>query len=117
LQKTNFCGSQDGKRRTLLELFYNIVVGWIFVFVMISVKAGATRVKYSLYYLLMAGENVAMIVLWFLQPGSHEAWYHLPALVATCACFILGLFFMMIYYRKYHPDGRMPNKEESAKLF
>ena len=117
LQKTNFCGTQDGKRRTLLELFYNIVVGWIFVFVMISVKVGATRVKYSLYYLLIAAENVTMIVLWFLQPESQLVWYHLPALIVTCAFFVLGLCFMMIYYRHYHPDGKMPNKEESAKLF
>lgn len=117
LQRTNFCGTKDGKRKHCEEFFYNVVVGWVFTFVMINVKAAATRVKYSIYYLLMATENTAMIVLWFLQPESTTHWYHLPALIGTCASFVLGLFFMFLYYRHYHPDGKMPKKNESPKLF
>jgi hypothetical protein len=25
--------------------------------------------------------------------------------------------FMFLYYRHYHPDGKMPNKNQSPKLF
>lgn len=117
LQRTNFCGTNDGKRKHCEEFFYNVVVGWMFTFVMINVKAAATRVKYSVYYLLMAAENTTMIVLWFLQPESDNHWYHLPALIGTCVSFVLGLFFMFLYYTRYHPDGKMPKKNESAKLF
>jgi hypothetical protein len=117
LQRTNFCGTPDGKRNNCGEFFYNIVVGWMFTFVMINVKATATRVKYSVYYLLMAAENTTMIVLWFLLPESATHWYHLPALIGTFVCFILGLVFMFLYYRHYHPDGKMPNKNQSPKLF
>ncbi|XP_032792295.2 XK-related protein 7 isoform X1 [Daphnia magna] len=116
-QRTNFCGTNDGKRKHCEEFFYNVVVGWMFTFVMINVKAAATRVKYSVYYLLMAAENTTMIVLWFLQPESDNHWYHLPALIGTCVSFVLGLFFMFLYYTRYHPDGKMPKKNESAKLF
>ena len=83
---------------------------------MINVKAAATRLKYSLYYILMAAENTAMIVLWYLEPDSYQHWYHLPALIGTCAAFVIGLFFMLIYYRKYHPEGKMPKKDQPVKL-
>lgn len=117
LQRTNFCGTVDGKRNNCGEFFYNIVVGWVFTFVMINVKATATRVKYTVYYLLMAAENTTMIVLWFLLPESATHWYHFPALIGTFVCFILSLVFMFVYYRNYHPDGKMPNKNQSPKLF
>lgn len=84
---------------------------------MINVKAAATRIKYTLYYILMAGENAAMIALWYLQPESANLWYHLPALIGTCVAFAFGLFFMMLYYRNYHPEGRMPKWDQSPKLF
>ena len=117
IKRTNFCGTQDGTRKPCAEFFYNIVVGWVFTFVMINVKAAATRIKFTVYYLLMAAENTTMIVIWFLQPDSKTHWYHLPALIVTCVFFILGLYFMFRYYRHYHPDGKMPNKNESPKLF
>lgn len=117
LQRTNFCGTIDGKRNQCGEFFYNVVVGWVFTFVMINVKATATRVKYTVYYLLMAAENTTMIVIWFLKPESATHWYHLPALIGTCLSFIVGLLFMFLYYRHYHPDGKMPNKNQSPKLF
>lgn len=116
MQKTNFCGSADGKRKPCEEFFYNVVVGWVFTFVMVNVKNAATRVKYAAYYTIMAGENAAMIALWFLDPASAAHWYHLPALIGTCASFFLGLAFMVAYYRHYHPDGKMPNKSERGKL-
>lgn len=116
LQRTNFCGTADGKRKPCEELFYNVVVGWVFTFVMVNVKNAATRVKYFAYYLVVAGENGAMIALWFLDPASAAHWYHLPALVGTCASFVLGLFFMTIYYKRYHPDGKMPNKSQRGRL-
>jgi len=84
---------------------------------MLNVKAAATRVKYVVYYLLMAGENAAMITLWYLQPESPEHWYHLPALIGTCVAFAVGLLFMLIYYRSYHPEGRMPKWDQRARLF
>lgn len=88
----------------------------MFVFVLINVKSAATRVKYTVFYLLIAAENTTMIVLWYLQPDSLDRWYHLPGLIGTCASFVLGLFFMFLYYRHYHPDGKMPRKNESPKF-
>lgn len=84
---------------------------------MINVKSAATRVKYTVFYLLMAIENATLITLWYITPDSTYRWYHLPGLIATCVCFVLGLFFMFLYYRHYHPDGKMPRKNESPKLF
>lgn len=89
----------------------------MFTFVIINVKAAATRIKYAVFYVIMAAENATMIVFWFLSAEAATHWYHLPALIGTCASFVLGLFFMFLYYRRYHPDGKMPNKNERAKLF
>lgn len=116
-QRTNFCGTPDGERKQFAEFFYNIVIGWVYTFVMINVKAAATRLKYAVFYVIIAIENTAMIVLWFLRPESVDHWYHFPALIATCVCFALSLVFMCLYYRHYHPDGKMPKQNESPKLF
>ena len=59
----SFCGT-NGQRKPCEELFFNVAVGWVFSFVMVNVKNAATRVKYVAYYLIMAGENGAMIAPW-----------------------------------------------------
>ena len=94
-------------------------MGWVYEFTMINVKGSPTRWKYTVYYLLMLAENATMISLWFFIPENDPHWYHLPAFVGTSSAFFLGLVFMLLYYKKYHPDlidGKMPKKNEPAKL-
>lgn len=96
---------------------YNIVIGWVYTFVMINVKNEATRYKYIFYYIIMIGENATMIAFWYLAPDSASLWYHLAALISTPVAFFVGLAFMLLYYRKYHPDGIMAMTNSSARIF
>lgn len=92
-------------------------MGWVFTFAIINVKAAATRIKYTVFYILLAVENATLITLWFIEDQTQYNWYHYPALIFTFVSYVLGLFFMYLYYRHFHPDGRMPNKNETPKLF
>jgi hypothetical protein len=66
-QGTNFCGSIDNTSRPLAEVVYNIVIGWIFVFDILHVKEGPTRMKNCVYYALMVAEMIAMLVAWNME--------------------------------------------------
>ncbi len=65
-QGTNFCGSIDNKKRPIAELVYDIVIGWIFVFDIVHVTEGPTRLKNAVYYTLMAAEMVTMLTAWHI---------------------------------------------------
>ena len=64
-QGTNFCGSIDNRRRPVSEFIYNLVVGWVYIFDIIHVKEGPTRLKHAAYYLLIFIETAALMAVWY----------------------------------------------------
>ena len=55
------------------------------------------------------------------DPDSHTDWTHdhlirtiLMILLPTC--YIFGVLCMLIYYKFFHPEGKMPNPYQDAKL-
>lgn len=66
-----------------------------------------TRYKYSAYYVIAFLENTALIVLWYFR-ADPVLWYRLPLLIGVISSFAVGITFMLIYYRFFHPNGRLP---------
>jgi hypothetical protein len=50
-------------------------------------------------------------------PWSEEGWYIWGSLSVVPSFFLIGLFFMILYYKCYHPGGSMPDKKQKASLF
>ncbi|KAK6179614.1 hypothetical protein SNE40_011932 [Patella caerulea] len=84
---------------------FRLVAGFIHIFCFLNVKDGRTRRRITAFYFLILLENAALWTLWFIYTDS-------PELVTVTACivfgaFILGLIFLMIYYRFLHPSGEV----------
>ncbi|XP_074641924.1 XK-related protein 6-like [Tubulanus polymorphus] len=98
LQKTNFCNHKYE------EYFFDIICGVIYIFCFFNVKEGQTRHKYSIYYSLIYLENVCLIVPWYLFMENRNAWYHTGALIFVLFGHFVGIVFMLIFYKWYHPS-------------
>ena len=123
--KTNFCGSIDGIRRPLSEFIYNIVLAFVLIGDIIHVNDGPTRLKNLLYYLLIGAEHAVLMTFWYLKTNSntaaldswgHQTWYQIMVMVWVPSSYILGIFFLIVYYRRFHPDGQMPITNTKASL-
>ncbi len=108
LQRTNFC---DGACRQVKEVLWNLIVAVIYCFDFLNVKEGRSRAKYCIYYSIHYTENVVLVIFWYIQMVSRGVccrWDHWVRLGAAVGLFLLGLFFMFVYYRFFHPAGRIP---------
>ena len=128
--RSNFCGSIDGVRRPLSELVYNIVMAFVLVFDIVNIKEGPTRLKNSLYYILISVEHSVLMYFWYKKtcsklagldsgthlPWSHSSQYHLASLALFPTFMLCGLFFLVLYYTKMHPGTPYPYNKEAARL-
>jgi len=48
---------------------------------------------------------------------AREKWYQWTGIIGIPGCFLLGMVFMITYYRFYHPEGKMPSRKQTATLF
>lgn len=128
---TNFCGSAENRRRPLSELLYNIVMGFVCIFDFIHLKEGPTRYKHAFYYVITLAEGLLLMSIWYVETTkkntelgnenyvtwSNEAWYQLTSMIVVPTFYIIGVIFMVVYYKFYHPEGPMPRKSQTASLF
>lgn len=96
--KTEFCTSP------CLEELYRGVVGVILVFTFFNIKGKKTKLEMSLYYLTSTLHNVsAPVILFLLTPRTAELDFFLPVTVFILTSNMLGLGFLILYYRSLHP--------------
>ena len=115
--RSNFCGSIDGVRRPVSEFVFNLVMAAVFIFDIVNIKEGPSRVKNTVYYALVTVENSLLMYFW---------WNGEFALIGVDKIVIVGIFpilqitafiFLYIYYKKFHPDHRnIPNNSQTAHL-
>lgn len=112
-QGTRFCDTEQGEPRPCFEYALNMILGAIYLVCFLNVKDEPTRFKYLSYYLIVFVENVAFVLLWFFHSQSattitnlNAILYQLPVLIAVIASFVIGISFMLVYYRFFHPNGR-----------
>ncbi|GIX85516.1 XK-related protein 6 [Caerostris extrusa] len=93
---TEFCDNKCG------EVFYNIVLGIIFIFCYFNPKDSPTRRRFTFYYVVTFLENSALMCAWFIYCPAHVS-YKYPAMFMQFLSFVLGLVVMIIYYLLLHP--------------
>ncbi|XP_071807884.1 uncharacterized protein [Asterias amurensis] len=98
LQKTDFCDTW------LEERLFNCVIGTIYVFCFFNLKEGNTRYRISIFYIVVAIENVVLLLLWH-RFGMLDDWYTSVGFTIVFGGFLIGTVTMVLYYRFFHPRG------------
>jgi hypothetical protein len=96
-------------------------MGWVYVFCFVNLKPEPSRRKYALFYGITLLEEIGMLVSWWLDASVRDdvdkPWYYYPAIPTVLGSFCLGMVFMFIYYKKFHPSGEMPMKRAQTAPF
>lgn len=113
LERTTFCadiqrqgnGELKFTRRLCLEIPFDILAAFVYVFVYFNPKRGRTRVWASIYHLVTLAENVTMAVLFYLTVPSSSGlqFLRLPGIILIIGLYVVGMTFMFCYYLIYHP--------------
>ncbi|KAF7494079.1 XK-related protein 6 [Sarcoptes scabiei] len=98
--KTTFCTNR------LEELFYNALLGAIFIFCYFNPVDSPSRRRYLFYYSVMFTENIIILILWY-QICDPNKWYRLPAFIFYFLSFSIGIILMIVYYVGFHPTGNI----------
>lgn len=61
-----------------------------------------TRYLYVFFYSVIFLENSVLTILWYVY--SANIWYGIPGIVIVFGSFILGMWFMYMYYRYFHKN-------------
>ena len=103
-QQTTFCADvtqTPQKPRWYLEIPFDVLASFVYVFVYFNLKAGQTRYQNVVFHLLTFVENVIMISLFYVnQP---QLWYSPAVLAGVIGLYLLGLLLMVMYYVIFHP--------------
>jgi hypothetical protein len=105
--KTNYCiTSQEvyNAREEIFEKFYNFVCSFIYIFVYFNLKAGPTRLRYLIYYLIFYVENILFCICYFLFSKENNFFYKLTMLLIVVVGFWLAITFQVVYYLYCHPS-------------
>lgn len=100
-QRTQFCVDETGREHPWKERIFNSLIAFIYVFSFFNTKEGMTRKRVVLYYSVMLVENSLLISMWYPNRNLNTIMTY-SALSVVWGGFLLGLFFMIIYYRCYH---------------
>lgn len=95
---------------------FSLVLGMVFVFNYILPKARRTRYRYGIFYSICFLENCGCVTLFLMYSSTTSStttaapqmantfiWL---LCVAALVPFVLGIGFMMLYYRRFHPNVR-----------
>ncbi|XP_055325852.1 XK-related protein 6-like, partial [Sitodiplosis mosellana] len=102
------------------SLFFSLILGFVFIFNYILPKARPTRYRYATFYSICFLENIICVVLYvtFSKEEDKQEDYFLILCIMSIVPFIVGVFFMVLYYLWFHPNlvsRRIYHDEEREK--
>ncbi|NXA94139.1 XKR9 protein, partial [Melanocharis versteri] len=97
-QHTTFCKSKK------MEYMYRTVVGIILIFSFFNIKGRRTKVCISIYYVTHTVVTLGILFLYMFWKPSIIKELHLTIVsVLTILSLVLGIIFLVVYYRCFHP--------------
>ncbi|NXP28568.1 XKR9 protein, partial [Scytalopus superciliaris] len=97
-QRTTFCKSKK------MEYLYRIVVGIILIFTFFNIKGRRTKVCISIYYATHTVVTLCILsVYMFWKPAIIKETYFIIVSILTISSLVLGIIFLVVYYRHFHP--------------
>ncbi|NXA58369.1 XKR9 protein, partial [Mohoua ochrocephala] len=97
-QRTTFCKS------TKMEYLYRTVVGIILMFSFFNIKGERTKVCISIYYATHTVVTLGILFVYvFWKPSIIEEICFTIVGILTLSSLVLGIIFLVVYYRYFHP--------------
>lgn len=85
----------------LRRLMYSVLVAYVQTFCYINLQESNAVPKMVAFYVIMFLENSLLVAVW-LSIRQEEHWFDTPALLLIWGGFIVGIVFMLLYYRFFH---------------
>ncbi|XP_063218078.1 XK-related protein 7-like isoform X2 [Bacillus rossius redtenbacheri] len=118
LDRTQFCVSTRGDpwRQKVGETLFSFVLGLVYVFTYLTPGEGRTRNRFLVFYSLCFAENMAAVGTWAALAGDETRgrWFFLPLTCGAAVSYVLGVCFMLVYYRFFHPRRVSPPHSPAA---
>lgn len=88
------------------SLLFSLILGFVFIFNYILPKARQTRYRYAIFYTICFLENIICVVLYVTYSPDEDKQedYFLILCILSIVPFIVGVFFMILYYLWFHPN-------------
>lgn len=105
-QSVTFCMPSDRTEESgIIRFFFSTILGLVYIFTYLSPSEGQgnTRNNYLGYYGVFLVENVTWVTIWAITGSDYNQWYYYPLLIGSIAPFFVGIMFMIIYYKFFHP--------------
>lgn len=100
-QKTRFCVDDKGIRYLCREYLFDVVIGFVYIFCFFNIREGMIRIRVIFYYVIMLGENIVFVVMWYLFRifyGDIE----IVVFSIVWGVFGIGFLCMVFYYFFYY---------------
>ncbi|XP_026281255.1 XK-related protein 7 [Frankliniella occidentalis] len=99
------------------ELMFSGVLGLAYILAFIAPRDGPTRYTYLAYYLVCFMENTGALVVWCVGSSSvqNPSLYY-GTVTMQVLTFLLGILFMLLYYRYFHPSGTSTTIRKSITI-
>ncbi|NXE09940.1 XKR9 protein, partial [Lophotis ruficrista] len=99
-QRTTFCKSKK------MEYLYRTVVGIILIFTFFNIKGRKTKVCISIYYATHAIVTLGILFVYmFWKPSVIKEIHYTIVSILTILSLVLGIIFLVVYYRHFHPTA------------
>lgn len=98
-QKLNFCNHDK-----VFDVIFYSIFGMVYVFTHVTLTDGKTFYKYLFFYGVLFVENTIANVLWISNDSeARQAPYYEAIIYLNVVPFVLGIMFMILYYKVFHP--------------
>ncbi|OQR77324.1 XK-related protein 6-like [Tropilaelaps mercedesae] len=79
------------------------VVACVYTLDYINLQQNASKLKLVAFYAVMLLENLLLVLLWcVVYKDTKVIWFESHAILVVWAGFLLGIMFMLLYYRCFH---------------
>ncbi|XP_029341269.1 XK-related protein 4-like [Acyrthosiphon pisum] len=104
-QNVTFCMPSDQSEESRIMRFFSRILGLVYIFTYLSPSEGQgnSRNRYLGYYGVFLRENVAAVTIWAITGPDQNYWYYYPLMICSITPFFVGILFMTIYYKFFHP--------------
>lgn len=108
-----------------MKFFFSTILGLVYITTYLSPSEGLgkSRNNYIAYYGVFLIENVSAVTVWAITGDDQNEWYYYPLIIGTTISFFVGIMFMLLYYKLYHPHmekiqiPKPPTMSNSVKIF
>lgn len=111
---TNRASSEGG----IMRFFFSTILGLVYIFTYLSPSEGQgnSRSRYVIYYGVFLMENVTAVTIWAITGNDQIQWYYYPLMAGSIVPFFVGIIFMMIYYKFFHPHTTFKEHDSISSI-